>query len=88
MLYIEHMFRTQVYLKEAQARALALLAQVEKKPQAVMVREAVDEYLARKKTTNADGGLLGLAKLAESLGAKHTDPYASRNIDKYLYEDL
>lgn len=78
------MIRKQVYLTEELDRQVHLTAASEQKPEAQVIREVLHAGFARKKPkANAGEALLGLAKLALT----SDDPYLSRNIDKYLYED-
>jgi hypothetical protein len=82
------MIRKQIYLTEELDRQIHLTAASEQKPEAQVIREVLHVGFLQKIPARTSGeALLGLAKLGEELGLKSDDPYLSRNIDKYLYED-
>lgn len=82
------MIRTQIYLTEELKRRIHLAAATERKPEAQVIREVLHDGLAQRlPATNTGEGLLGLARLGESLGLTSDDPHLSRNIDTYLYDD-
>jgi hypothetical protein len=82
------MIRKQIYLTEDLDRQIHLTAASERKPAAQVVREVLHAgFLQRKPARTAGAALLGLAKLGEELGLTSDDPYLSRNIDSYLYDD-
>jgi hypothetical protein len=83
------MIRKQIYLTEALDRQIHLAAATEKKPAAQVIREVLHVGFLRKIAAHAAGeALLGLARLGEELGLTSDDPHLSRNIAKYLYEDV
>lgn len=83
------MIRTQVYLSEAQKRAIELRAKREKKQVAVLIRELLDaglEASRRTRRSSAGQALFDLAHLGKKLGM--TGPTdLSTNLDDYLYGD-
>ncbi len=83
------MIRTQVYLTDEQVRAIKLQSQSQHKPEAVVIRELVDQGLraSRSKTRHATGQvLLDLAALGREY--KLSGPSdLSTNLDDYLYGD-
>lgn len=82
------MIRRHIYLTEDLARQIRLTAAAEHKTEAQVIREVLQVGFAQKRPARTAGeALLGLAKLGEDLHIRSDDPYLSRNIDKYLYED-
>lgn len=80
------MIRRQVQLTEAQARALRQLAQARRSSMAEVVRESIDEYLARHRPGDREG----LATRARALAGRfHSgQPDLAEQHDRYLTEDL
>lgn len=79
------MIRTQVYLTEDIQHKVRLAALREKKGQAQIIREALEEGLAHKMPAqNAGDALLSLAELGKKLNV-HLEPDFSAKIDDYLY---
>ncbi len=82
------MIRKQVYLTRELDQQISLTAASEQKPAAQVIREVLHAgFLQKKPARTAGEALLGLANLGEELGLKSDDPYLSRNIDKYLYDE-
>ena len=81
------MIRTMVYITEEQARDIKLRAKREQKPEAVVIRELLDEGLsttAQKTRVSTGDAFLRLAKIGKELGATGPADLSSR-IDDYLY---
>ena len=80
------MVRTQIQLTETQARLLHEQAQKSGVSVAALIREAVDEYLAKLQ----GGGRRELVERAkEAAGKYHAHlPDLARNHDRYLAEDF
>ncbi len=80
------MFRTQVYLTESLKQKIALTAKRERKAEAEVIRNLLQEALQhRLRSEQAGEGLAALASLGERLRIQ-LPPDASTNLDKYLYE--
>jgi len=78
------MIRTQVYLTEEQARDIKLQAKREKKREAEVIRELINEGLKRADVRRESTGV-SLLRLA-SIGGRGPADLSSR-IDDYLYGD-
>lgn len=88
MVYIRHMFRTQIYLPEDLYREIGFIAKREKKKKAQVIRETLKTGVDRKKTKQTAGeALLKLAAMAKKYNWKGPRDL-SINHDKYLYEDV
>ena len=85
MVYIIHMIRTQVYLPEELYQNISLVAEKEKKAKAEVIRQALEESLAKKRKS-VGATLMELAKLGKKLNIKGPKDL-STNHDKYLYEE-
>lgn len=82
------MIRKQVYLTEDLDQQISLTAASERKPEAQVIREVLHAGFAHMQPARTAGeALLALARLGEELGIKGP-PDLSRNIDKYLYEEV
>lgn len=75
------MIRTQIYLPKNLKQELSILAQIEKKPVAEIIRRAVKREVNRKKETAGDT----LLKIASYAGKGPRD--LSTNLFDYLYGD-
>ena len=82
---LTYMLRTQVYISEDQRQAIKLLAQKEKKPEAQIIREALEDGLLRRTTHAGVRGLQELVTLGEKLHAEGPADL-STNHDYYLYD--
>lgn len=82
MLYIRHMFRTQIYLPKELHQELQIVAKKEKKHTAAVIREVLAEGL-EKRRGNAGKALLELADTAVQGLPKNL----SSTIDNELYEE-
>lgn len=82
------MIRTQIYIPKEMHDAIKTIARQEKKPQAEIVRRALEAgiKLAKPKETTGQA-LQRLIDLGKELNLKSDDPHLSTNIDKYLYEE-
>jgi hypothetical protein len=82
------MIRTQVYLRGDQFQKIRLKARMEKKPEAELIRELVDEGFEAKygagKHETAGEALHRLAKLGKELGFSGPT-HLSSHIDDILY---
>ena len=81
------MIRTMIYITEEQARDIKLRARQERKPEAKVIRELLNEGLKTAKPqdqVSAGDALLRLSKLGEKLQVKGPADLSSR-IDDYLY---
>ncbi len=81
------MIRTQVYLTDEQARDIKLLAKMEKRHEAEIIRDLLSKGInASRRSTSETAGdaLLRLAKLGKKLQIKAPADLSSR-IDEYLY---
>jgi len=77
------MISKHIYLTEELDRQVHFVALSEKKPEAQVIREVLHAGFALKKPSrNGGDALLALAAMA----MPSDDPFLSRNIDKYLYE--
>ena len=63
------MVRTQIYLTEAEQRGIRELAQTTKQSQSVLIRQAIDQYLSRKKPE----GKLAKIRRAKGIWKNRTD---------------
>lgn len=86
MLYIKHMIRTQVYLPKSLYQHIDLVAKKEKKAKAQVIREVLEDGVKRKQN-NSGRVLLEIATMAKKYKWKGPKDL-SRNIDKYLYEEI
>jgi hypothetical protein len=77
------MKRTQIYLPEDAAEELQAVATAEGRSVAAVVRDAVQEYVAKSKPDPANNPLLELIGLAGPGGP----PDAAERHDDYLYGD-
>lgn len=81
MLYAKHMIRTQVFLPETTYQQIRIQAELQNKPAAQIIREALESGIKPQNKGNAGDALLQLA------GLKAKGPRdLSKNIDKYLYQ--
>jgi|tagenome__1003787_1003787.scaffolds.fasta_scaffold13082581_1 hypothetical protein len=83
------MIRTQVYLRGDQFQKIRLKAKMEKRPEAELIRELVDQgfeakYGAGERRLSTGDALLGLAKLGHELGLSGPTDLSS-SIDDVLY---
>lgn len=65
------MIRTQIYISEQQAAALKALAATSGRKQSELIREAMDDFLARRATVSSDAWKAGIRKAFGAL--KHRD---------------
>jgi len=80
--FMSVLHRTQIYLGEDQIQSLKLEAQKERLPAAVLIRQAIDNFLkARTKSTNWDSDPLTQAVGKIKLSVSN----ASVDHDHYLY---
>ena len=80
------MIRKQIYLPEDLERRLAIASQQQRKPEAELVREALEDKLRAGSPVSAGTGLLKLAELGRRLDIR-LPPDASAKHDDYLYGD-
>ena len=73
MVYGNHMEKTTVYLPEALQRALKEAARAERKPQAELVRAALEEYLERRERPSLS-----------SLGSGEDEELSGTNSEEWL----
>ncbi len=82
------MIRTQIYLPKLLYKTIDLVAQRENKPKAQVIRgfltDSVDRELRKR---NGGRALLKIAAMAKKYNWKGPKDL-SKNIDKYLYEDI
>lgn len=76
------MIRTQIYLPKSLYQTIDLVAKKEKKPKAQVIRDMLEQGIAKKATTGTT-----FLKLAKN-PIKGLPKDLSTNIDKYLYEDI
>lgn len=82
MSYAKHMIRTQVFLPEATYQQIRIQAELQNKPAAQIIRQALELGIKQPDQRNAGDALLQLACL------KAKGPHdLSQNIDKYLYQE-
>lgn len=80
------MIRTQVYLPKSLYQHIDLVAKKEKKAKAQVIREVLEEGV-KGKQGNSGKVLLEIAAMAKKYKWKGPKDL-SRNIDKYLYEEI
>jgi hypothetical protein len=83
-LYI--MIRKQIYLPEELERRLAIASKQQRRSEAELVREALEEKLAAAAPVSAGAALMKLAELGKRLDI-NLPADASANHDDYLYGD-
>lgn len=88
MLYIRHMIRTQVYLPKTLYQEVSIVARIEKKARAQVIRDMLEEGISNKKLKETIGQALNkLIKVGKKLNLRGPKDL-STNHDKYLYEDV
>lgn len=82
------MMRTQIYLPKQLYQEVELVAAKEKKAKAQVIREALEESLAKKKSAETVGEAFGkLIAMGKKYTPKNAPTDLSINHDKYLYEE-
>ncbi|WP_066190180.1 MULTISPECIES: ribbon-helix-helix domain-containing protein [Gracilibacillus] len=69
-----HKVRKQVYLEPSQNKQIKQLSARERKTEAEIIREAVDDYLVKRETSKDPlAQLIGMVKDGDSKGSTHHD---------------
>ena len=80
------MIRKQIYLPEGLERRLSIASQQQRKSEAALVREALEDKLGAPPPVSAGAALMKLAELGRRLDVA-LPPDASARHDDYLYGD-
>jgi hypothetical protein len=80
------MIRKQIYITEDLERRLSIVAKQQRKSEAELIREALDDKLSTPGTLTVGGALLKLAELGKELDIR-LPADAGQHHDAYLYGD-